>query len=57
MWPGVHEIDDRDRNLLVRPTGRVVDVGLVKAVELEVVYAWFSCFYDASLARNAPVPG
>jgi hypothetical protein len=42
---------DPNRQLLVKPTGRVVDVGLVRAVELEIVYSNFPCFFDASLPQ------
>jgi hypothetical protein len=54
------------RKLEVTPTGRMVKVGLVDALELEIVYAdaidswslpegWAPCFYAPSVA-STPVP-
>lgn len=48
------------RRFLVRPTARVVDVGLVRALELEIVFSSVPCAFDAELADSlpptAPVP-
>jgi hypothetical protein len=48
---GPHLIGSEARDLLVRATGQVVEVGLLRALELEIVYARFPCFFDAALAR------